>query len=127
MTILYADDDHDDRELMSEALNEVDPSITCVTVKDGQMMMEVLQDETPLPDYIFLDVNMPVKDGKQSLVELKKDERLRDIPVIICSTTADKKEIDELYDLGASSFIHKPNNFTDLCSTLNIFVKLVQG
>jgi CheY-like chemotaxis protein len=80
-----------------------------------------------LPDYIFLDVNMPVKDGKQSLVELKKDERLRDIPVIICSTTADKKEIDELYDLGASSFIHKPNNFTDLCSTLNIFVKLAQG
>lgn len=125
MTILYADDDHDDRELMSEALHKVDPSISCLTANDGQNALDILNKSSDLPDYIFLDVNMPVMDGKKCLVELKKDQRLRDIPVVIYSTTTDNTEIKQLYNLGASSFIHKPNNFSDLCSALNMFVRLV--
>jgi CheY-like chemotaxis protein len=125
MTILYADDDNDDRELMSEALHKIDPSISFLTANDGQNALDLLNESNDLPDYIFLDVNMPVMDGKKCLVELKKDERLRDIPVVIYSTTMDNSEIKQLYSLGASSFIHKPNNFNDLCSTLNMFVRLV--
>ncbi|MBT1696440.1 response regulator [Fulvivirgaceae bacterium PWU4] len=126
MTILYADDDHDDRELMSEALQKVDPSISCLTANDGQNVLDILNESSDLPDYIFLDVNMPVMDGKKCLVALKKDQRLRDIPVVIYSTTTDNTEIKQLYNLGASSFIQKPNNFSDLCSALNMFVRLVE-
>lgn len=125
MTILYADDDHDDRELMSEALHKVDPSISCLTANDGQNVLDILNESSDLPDYIFLDVNMPGMDGKKCLVELKKDQRLRNIPVVIYSTTTDHTEIKQLYNLGASSFIQKPNNFGDLCSALNMFVRLV--
>ena len=127
MTILYADDDHDDRELMTEAFNTIDPSILCLIAKDGQNALEMLNETDALPDYIFLDINMPVMDGKKCLTELKKDGRLKEIPVVIYSTTTDKKEINQFYKLGASSFIHKPNNFSDLCSALNMFVRMVQA
>lgn len=127
MTILYADDDRDDRDLMSEALTKIDPSISCIVANDGKHALDILHHNIKLPDCIFLDVNMPVMDGKKCLIELKKNRRFRTIPVVMYSTTTDKKEIDELYNLGASTFIQKPNNFTDLCDTLDIFVKLVQN
>jgi CheY-like chemotaxis protein len=126
MTILYADDDTDDGELMREALVNIDPSISCEIASDGQHALEILRQSMELPDYIFLDINMPVMDGKQCLIELKKDEQLKDIPVVMYSTTCDSREINELYRLGASSFIQKPNDFNELCSTLNMFVKLAQ-
>lgn len=127
MTILYADDDHDDRDLMSEALTKIDPTISCIIANDGRQALNILKDNTQLPDCIFLDINMPVMDGKKCLIELKKNKRFRAIPVVIYSTTTDKDEIDELYTLGASTYIQKPNNFTDLYETLNTFVKLVQN
>jgi CheY-like chemotaxis protein len=127
MTILYADDDDDDRDLMFEAFNQIDPSISCLIANDGREALEMLNQNSELPDYIFLDINMPVMDGKKCLQELKKDHRLKNIPVVICSTTKDKNEISQLYNLGASSFIHKPDNFNDLCEALNVFVKLIQN
>jgi CheY-like chemotaxis protein len=127
MTILYADDDHDDRDLMTEALNEIDPTISCQIVNDGQELLNILQRTSELPDYIFLDINMPVMNGRECLIELKKDRRFRQIPVVIYSTTIDNSEVSELYDLGAITFIQKPNNFADLCVQLNLFIKLAQN
>jgi CheY-like chemotaxis protein len=124
MTILYADDDRDDRELMTEALSKIDPSISCQTASDGQHVLELLRNSNELPDYIFLDINMPVMDGKQCLVELKNETRLKNIPVVIYSTTQDAKEINQLYRMGASSFIQKPNNFSELCATLGLFIRM---
>lgn len=127
MTILYADDDNDDRELLSEAFNQIDPSISCLVASDGKEALDMLNKNNDLPDFIFLDINMPVMDGKTCLEELKKNKRLRNIPVVIYSTTRNTHEINQFYDLGASSFIHKPASFNELCATLGIFVKLAHN
>jgi CheY-like chemotaxis protein len=127
MTILYADDDRDDREFMAEALSKIDPSISCQTASDGQHALELLRKSIELPDYIFLDINMPVMDGKQCLVELKNENRFKDIPVVIYSTTQNSTEINQMYRLGAASFIQKPNNFTELCSTMDLFVRMASS
>jgi CheY-like chemotaxis protein len=105
MTILYADDDKDDRDLLAEALEQIDPSISCITAHDGKEALNILQENKTLPDYIFLDVNMPVMDGKKCLTELKKDSKLKNIPVIIFSTTTNTQEILHLFQLGASEFL----------------------
>jgi CheY-like chemotaxis protein len=123
MTILYADDDADDCDLVVEALEIIDPRINCVMATDGLEALRILTDEEQkLPDYIFLDVNMPVMNGKSCLMELKKDDRLREIPVVIYSTTQDKEEIRELYAMGASEFLKKPNSFNDLCLSLKAVI-----
>ena len=127
MTILYADDDVDDRELLTEAFQKIDPSISCRTVSDGREAIETLNQITYLPDFIFLDINMPIMDGKDCLVELKKDSRLKVIPVIIFSTTIDQDEINRCYRLGASSYLKKPNSFEELCSSLRMFINMVQN
>src|ERR1043165_5544517 len=105
MTILYADDDSDDCELLVEALGKIDPSIECRMANDGKHALKMLNDFDDLPDYIFLDVNMPVMDGRDCLVELKKDERFKEIPVVIYSTTQNENEISDLYELGAVDFL----------------------
>jgi CheY-like chemotaxis protein len=122
MKILYADDDLDDCQLLSEALHQIDPDISCITANDGREALKILRQNDELPDYVFLDVNMPVMDGRACLVELKKDERLKDIPVIIYSTTTNKSEIYKLFELGASDYIRKPNTFEELCKTLRVKV-----
>jgi CheY-like chemotaxis protein len=127
MTILYADDDAEDRELMTEALSQVDPEISCIVADHGLKALQILDDADELPDYIFLDVNMPVMNGKETLQKLKKDNRYKEIPVVIYSTTNNQKEIGELYSLGATTFIHKHNNFELMCAALETFVKLVQA
>lgn len=119
MTILYADDDRDDRELLIEALEVVNPSITCHHVDNGQQAIEQLRGDQCLPDYIFLDVNMPIMDGRTCLGILKRNERLSKIPVVIYSTTRDQDEINSLYALGATDFLLKPNSFEALCLSLN--------
>lgn len=127
MTILYADDDADDCELVVEALGRIDPQINCVMANDGQQALRILKEKGKLPDYIFLDVNMPVMNGKSCLIELKKDKRLREIPVVMYSTTQDKDEINELYAMGATQFVQKPNSFSDLCISLRTVIGKLQS
>lgn len=127
MKILYADDDQDDCELVIEALEAIDPKIECTMASDGSQALSLLNEGEKLPDYIFLDVNMPVMDGKHCLLELKKDARLKNIPVVIYSTTQDKEEIRELYALGAEAYIQKPNSFTDLCLSLQRLLLKLQS
>ena len=125
MTILHADDDKDDREMLSEALEQIDPTISCIGAHDGKEVLAILQQNKTLPDYIFLDVNMPVMDGKKCLRELKKNSKLKNIPVVIYSTTTNMEEILHLYELGASEFMAKANSFGELCISLNgIIAKL---
>ena len=119
MTILYADDDADDCELLTEALSHIDPSISCITANDGREALQILQETRVLPDSVFLDVNMPVMDGKECLIEIKKNPRLREIPVIIYSTTTDLGEKARLHDLGAFEFINKANTFSELRKNLD--------
>jgi CheY-like chemotaxis protein len=117
------DDDADDQELFMEAINEVDNSIQCLSASDCEEALDLLKNrKITLPDVIFLDLNMPRLNGKQCLAELKKQAHLRDIPVIIYSTSSEKRDIEETSRLGAAHFLTKPNKFEELCEALTYVV-----
>ncbi|MFZ6011491.1 MAG: response regulator [Bacteroidota bacterium] len=113
MNILYVDDDEEDRQFFREALHSIDPAIHCSTAANGLEALEKLRRDE-LPDCIFLDVRMHLMDGKTCLREIKKDSRLRHIPVIMTSIALDRNMLDEYFALGVSHFFIKPNNFPAL-------------
>lgn len=116
--LFIVDDDVDDIQLFIEAVNEIDNSMGCSSAKNGEDALTKLQASDKLPDIIFLDLNMPKLDGKQCLVKLKKDPRLKDIPVVIYSTSSSPKDMEEMEKLGAIFYLVKPETFTDLCVQL---------
>ncbi|MES2776024.1 MAG: response regulator [Bacteroidota bacterium] len=118
-----ADDDVDDQLLFLEALGEIDASIECLIALNGEDALKKLKDRSEvLPNYIFLDLNMPRMNGLQCLSEIKKINSLRDIPVIIYSTSAAKRDIDESKKFGAENFFTKPSSFNDLKEFLSKLV-----
>lgn len=119
MVVLNVDDDQEDREFFCEALREIDPAITCLIAGSGMEALSLLQNQRTLPDYIFLDINMPMMDGKQCLKALKSIPELQSIPVIMYSTSTDTREIKECYKLGAEDFLIKPHSFEKLVNDLN--------
>lgn len=112
--ILIVDDDADDRKLFIDAIKEVDFGIKCVTAKDGREALEILNNAGDLPDYIFLDLRMPGYNGKNCLFEIKNDQRLKDIPVIVYTTSRELEDSAEMKSLGAAHFISKPSNPDDI-------------
>lgn len=118
MIVLNVDDDLEDREFFSEALREVDPSITCLLAGSGMEALSLLQQGHTLPDFIFLDINMPMMDGKQCLKALKSIPEYQSIPVIMYSTSTDEREIAECYRLGAEDFLIKPHSYEKLVNDL---------
>lgn len=117
--ILLVDDDVDDRDLFAEALSILDPSIQLTTKRDGEEMMDHLgKDIAPL-DIIFLDLNMPKKNGKECLLELRANEVYKDIPIVVYTTSLNPTDIEETYKHGANFFLRKPNSFEELKETLN--------
>jgi CheY-like chemotaxis protein len=118
---LVIDDDSDDRELFSEALASVDPVIVCEQATDGAEALQMLGSTVNgQPDIIFLDINMPVMNGWQFLTRLKSEERLKDIPVIVYTTSNNVKDKRIANDLGALCFITKPHAFGRLKNVLGI-------
>lgn len=116
---IILDDDLDAQELFIEAVNEVDKSIRCVPYSDCEEALELMKSKKmDLPDIIFLDLNMPRINGKQCLVELKKHADLRHIPIVIYTTSSEKRDIEETTRLGASYFLTKPNKFEELCHAI---------
>ena len=123
MVILIVDDDQEDAEFFTEAVNEVDRSVKCWVAKDGKEALHLLSKELVLPpDYVFLDINMPIMNGRETLAAIKASTRLRDIPVIMYSTTTDTKEIKSFYDMGAYDFLIKPRNFRKLVEALESII-----
>lgn len=120
--ILIADDDQDDREMIRDALRESRLVNELHFVKDGEELMEYLHHQNqyidikryPTPGLILLDLNMPRKDGREALAEIKKDPHLRHIPVIVLTTSKAEEDIYRTYDLGVNSFITKPVTFDNL-------------
>ena len=105
--LLIVDDDRDDRYFFRNAVKEIDPAIECQEAPDGLEALIQLRNSKILPDFIFLDLNMPGMNGKQCLAELKKDARLASIPVIIYSTSDFWKDIEETSKLGAAYYLIK--------------------
>lgn len=115
--IMLADDDEDDRDLFEDAVNHAE-NVDIDTVPNGSQLMHVLIDKKELPDFVFLDLNMPEKSGKACLQEIRSHEKLKDLPVIIYSTSSSKKDIDDTFELGANLYLTKPNSFAELKKTV---------
>lgn len=118
MIVLNVDDDQEDREFFCDALREIDPTIVCLVAGSGMDALSLLKKQTAHPDYIFLDINMPLMDGKQCLKALKTIPEFQDIPVIMYSTSTDSDEIRECYSLGAEDFLIKPHSYEKLVNDL---------
>jgi CheY-like chemotaxis protein len=116
--ILVVDDDNDDVLLFREAIKEIDGSCDCMIASNGEEALKVLEVSDRRPDIIFMDLNMPRMNGKQCLVELKKNPDLAEIPITIYSTSKLEREIQEIYHLGATSFFTKPSNFNELVEAI---------
>jgi len=117
-TLLIIDDDEDDKEMFIEAVSEINSCIRCLKASNGYEALQMLQNASIVPDFIFLDLNMPRMNGKQCLRQLKMCEKMRSIPVIIYSTsklTEDKEDTDKL---GAVHFITKPSSIQALKTEL---------
>ncbi len=123
LVFFLADDDEDDRMLFSEALSEINPSIKCVMAKNGEEALFLLTNGLfEPPDYIFLDLNMPVMNGLKCLAEIKKRPELSHIPVVVYSTSSKKEYEEESKKLGAMNFFSKPPDFTGLTKYLRTFL-----
>jgi CheY-like chemotaxis protein len=128
MTILMADDDADDRLLAKDALDECHLNGELHFVENGEELMEYLQRRgkfaelaaSPRPSLILLDLNMPRKDGREALREIKSNPEFRKIPVIVLTTSKADTDIAQIYDLGANSFISKPVTFDSLVNVMRI-------
>ena len=119
LQIILADDDPDDRELFEEAIIESKLKVDVKCVHDGLELISLLKSKlNPLPHLIFLDLNMPNKNGKECLEEIRKNEKLRNIPVIIYSTSSSPKDIEETYSKGANLYVAKPSSFSNLSSII---------
>ncbi len=126
ITILLADDDADDRMLTRDALAESRLANDLRFVQDGEELMEYLKrrgryadmGDSPRPGLILLDLNMPRKDGREALREIKSDPSLRHIPVVVLTTSKAEEDIYRTYDLGVNSFITKPVTFDGLVAVM---------
>lgn len=123
MHILYIDDDAEDRDLFSGIIHSIDPSFACRTAIDGQQGLIELEESVIQPDFIFLDINMPVMTGREFLVAIKKIPRLRSIPVIVYTTSAQFREKLEYLGLGAYQVIVKPNASAEARHLISSIIK----
>jgi CheY-like chemotaxis protein len=127
VTILMADDDEDDRVLTADALRRSRLVNDMRFVVDGDDLMKYLRGEgpyapgglaAPRPGLILLDLNMPKKDGREALAEIKGDPDLRQIPVVVLTTSKAEEDIFRTYDLGVNSFVSKPVTFDQLAGVM---------
>jgi len=127
-SILIAEDDEDDYLLTVEALKEAGINQEVHWVKDGNEILEYLSSRlsdsngpfSQLPSVILLDLNMPKKDGREALEEIKSNPDLRKIPVIVMTTSSAETDVTKSYDLGVNSFIQKPDRFHELVETVRV-------
>jgi CheY-like chemotaxis protein len=132
VTILMADDDEEDCELTRDALQDARLANEMRFVYDGQELIDYLRREgayahpsveAPRPGVILLDLNMPKKDGREALAEIKADESLRRIPIVVLTTSKDEEDVLRTYDLGVNSFITKPVTFAGLVEVMRTWTR----
>lgn len=112
--ILLIDDDEDDIELFLEAMKMINPSVECSAISHPEVAVKNLIDKKISPDLIFLDLNMPALTGQQVLETIKAKTDLKEIPVVVLSTSTRQETVEEVIELGAESFYTKPSSFQRL-------------
>ena len=131
ITILMADDDPDDRQLTREAFEENHLANDLRFVEDGEELLDYLhrrgkyaaEGAAPTPGLILLDLNMPRKDGREALREIKSDPKLRAIPIIVLTTSGSEEDVARAYNLGVNSYITKPVRFAALVEVMQAIGK----
>ncbi len=124
LNVLLADDDEDDRWLFEKALSTIKIKTTLLLFKDGKEIMDYLKKTENVPHIVFLDLNMPIKNGMECLLEMRKDDCLRNIPVAIYSTSSSEEDIENTFINGANIYINKPNNFAALKNVVDKVLQL---
>lgn len=125
INICLADDDEDDRLFFTDAFDELKINTKVSTFNDGVELMDYLNHEdSVLPNVLFLDLNMPKKNGVGCLLEIKKNEKLNDIAIAIYSTSSSEEHIEETFINGANIYIKKPNDFDNLKKILSEVVTI---
>jgi len=123
--LLLADDDADDCIFFKEALEDLAVDATLATVSNGVELMKMLHSQSILlPDLLFLDLNMPLKNGFECLEEIKGDKKLRSLPVVIYSTSLNMEVMNLLYEKGAQYYIRKPGEFLKLKKVIREVLKI---
>lgn len=128
IALLMADDDEDDRVMAKDALEEARLASDLYFVEDGEQLMDFLyhrgeysdKETAPRPGLILLDLNMPRKDGREALAEIKSDHDLKNIPIVVLTTSKAEEDIHRTYDLGVNSFITKPVTFEGLVEVMKV-------
>lgn len=121
--LFLVDDDADDQEIFKSALAQVDGSVVLLTAGNGQDALQILSSIEELPAYIFLDLNMPRMGGLQFLEEIKRSALLREIPVLVYTTSDNPFDKEKAMRAGAEQFITKPPRFSELCDILRAVLK----
>lgn len=116
--ILFVDDDSDESYLFNEALEHIGLTVNLSRAIDGNDLLKFLKHNTP-PDLIFMDLNMPYKDGLEALAEIRSNEAFANLPIVIYSTTRNAVFMDACYEKGANLFVIKPNNFDGMVEVVN--------
>jgi len=128
INILLADDDEDDREFFADIIHLVNGPVQLTCTSSGSELIKKLKELSGnLPDLLFLDLNMPGKDGRECLCEMKSIDSLRNLQIIICSTSSSPDDIDYAYEKGADLYLVKPTSFSTyferLKSVLDLFAE----
>ena len=111
LTVFYADDDADDLDFFKEAVDEIQGNVEVYTHNRGDKLLSALQNPPPLPQIIFLDLNMPGKNGFEVLQEIRHSDTWKEIPVVIFYTSGDEGSISKSRNLGASYYVQKSSCF----------------
>lgn len=123
--IILADDDEDDRLFFTDAFDELGMNTKVTTFNDGVELMDYLnQENAVLPNVLFLDLNMPIKNGIECLTEIKANSKMQEVAIAIYSTSASEEDIEETFVLGANIYIKKPSSFKDLKKVLSEVVSI---
>lgn len=123
--IILADDDTDDCELFKDAVKELSVQAKLSILENGETLMATLEETVPPPpDVIFLDLNMPLKNGYETLIEIRNTPKLKGIPIVIFSTTANDDAIKKTYEHGANYYIRKPSSFQLLVKVIETVLSL---
>lgn len=120
--LFLVDDDEDDQEFFLSVLSGIDSALTCEVAENGKIALDKLEGRGKNPDMIFLDLNMPIMDGRQFLSIVKQNQKLKDIPVVILSTGSDAATIASSKALGAAHFMTKPVKLSQLAHDVESFL-----
>ena len=119
LKIFLAEDDDDDKELFHEALNSIRPDMELITVNNGEEAVQFFKENSDLPDFVFLDINMPKKNGIECLKLIKSLHPNENFHIIMLSTSSARFVVDQSFQYGANLYIQKPHRFKDLVRYLD--------